>query len=131
MRQEKEIFDDLLALCTSPGYIHALATICFHDNMVPYAGELSAADFAGQYSPERLIRTEVNALVGLLIRRPIDFGIPSLDVTRDQIRRSYELLHELHQAMLSPTTEQLREGIQQSEVLELFGSGSFLREPIF
>ncbi len=33
-RGEQEVFDELQALCTSPGYIHALAHIGVRDNMI-------------------------------------------------------------------------------------------------
>jgi len=35
MRPEQEIFDELAKVCSSPGYIHAIAYLCFRDNMIP------------------------------------------------------------------------------------------------
>ena len=40
MRTEQEIFDDLATLCLSKGYIHALAAICFRDNIIGFKDEL-------------------------------------------------------------------------------------------
>lgn len=34
LRPEEEIFADLTVLCVKPGYIHALACICFRDKML-------------------------------------------------------------------------------------------------
>ena len=36
MRSEREVFADLAALCTSPGYVHALAFLAFRDNYIHY-----------------------------------------------------------------------------------------------
>ncbi len=33
MRSEQTIFDDLAKLCSLPGYVHAIAYLCFRDNM--------------------------------------------------------------------------------------------------
>src|SRR5687768_17065521 len=64
MRKEQEIFDELAALCISPGYIHALAGLCFRDNFVRYAGEMKPDDMAHMFSRSRLIRTETGTLAG-------------------------------------------------------------------
>jgi hypothetical protein len=40
-RPEQIIFDDLAHLCTSPGYVHALAYICLKDNFVGYVDTFS------------------------------------------------------------------------------------------
>ena len=33
MRSKQTIFDDLAKLCSLPGYVHAIAYLCFRDNM--------------------------------------------------------------------------------------------------
>lgn len=40
-RTEREIFQELAAVCTSQGYSHAIAYLCFRDNIVRYAGEIN------------------------------------------------------------------------------------------
>ena len=34
MRSEQVIFDEMAALCASPGYAHAIAYLCSRDNMI-------------------------------------------------------------------------------------------------
>ncbi len=68
MRKEQDIFDDLAQLCSSPGYAHALAHLCFRDNMVGYGEEVKAEDVMPLFSWTRLIRTEISTLIGLLIK---------------------------------------------------------------
>ena len=43
-RAESDVFAELAALCTSPGYVHALACICHQDNFITYEKEMKVAD---------------------------------------------------------------------------------------
>ena len=116
MRSEQEIFDDLAALCSSQGFIHAVAAICFRDTIISFSDELRAEDMA-QFSKLSLIRTEVTTLIGLMMRAPIDFSLPTPEAVSGYIKHSEALLEELHQAM-TPDFNQLT-------------SDKFLREMIF
>jgi len=40
-RSEQEAFNDLAKLCVSRGYVHAIAYLCFRDNMIGYAWKKS------------------------------------------------------------------------------------------
>ena len=131
MRSEQTIFDDLAALCVSKGFIHALATICFRDNTVGFADELTAEDIAKSFSPSRLIRTEVTTLIGLMMRALIDFSLPDPQLLSDYIEHSDALLRELHETMLPPVEEQLGTHVTYSPDTDQFSFGKFLRESIF
>ena len=43
-RPENEIFKDLSELCTKPGFIHVIATLCFRDTVVGYKDEILKAN---------------------------------------------------------------------------------------
>ena len=58
-RPENEIFKDLSELCTKPGFIHVIATLCFRDTVVGYKDEMKAKDMAHLFSKDRLVRTEL------------------------------------------------------------------------
>ena len=131
MRSEQTIFDDLAALCISKGFIHALATICFRDNTVGFADELTAEDIAKSFSPSRLIRTEVTTLIGLMMRAPIDFSLPEPQLLSDYIEHSDALLRELHETMLPPAEEQLGTHNALCPDTDQLSFGKFLRESIF
>lgn len=73
VRKEEEIFEELGKLCASPGYVHAIAHICFRDNVIAYKDEMKAEDMQHMFSRSRLIRTEVSTLIGLLVKKEIDF----------------------------------------------------------
>ena len=83
MRTEQAIFDELAVLCTSKGFIHAIAFLCARDNVVTFNEELKAEDTAHMYSYSRLIRTEMTTLIGLMMRAPIDFCCAT---TRDRFQ---------------------------------------------
>ena len=131
MRSEQEIFDELASLCTLPGYIHAIAAICFRDNIVLVTDELSSEDILNFFLESRLIRTETTTLIGLMMRAPIDFTLPKRKVISEYIEQTEALLKELHQAiqhaMIKPI---LSERITEPN-FNPFTLGEVLREPIF
>jgi hypothetical protein len=131
MRKEQEIFDELATLCTSSGYVHAIAYFCFRDSMVAYGEEMTAQDMQRLFSPEHLVRTEISTLIGLLITKDIDFALPTSAVIQQYITRTDELLEELHRAIAA----EIFDGLDIKEVVESgldpFNRGAAFREPIF
>lgn len=65
MRTEAEVFADLGVLCRSSGYVHALANICFRDNIVRYSDQVHPTHMLPMFSPDRLIRTEISGLAAV------------------------------------------------------------------
>lgn len=131
MRSEQDILHELANLCTSPGYVHAIAYLCYRDNTVSYAGEMTVEDMSPMFSPNRLIRTELSTLIGLLIKTQITYDPPSPAQLQQYIDRTYGLLEELHKAIAEQsfpkiTLEQIAPGDPSP-----FGRGEALREPIF
>jgi len=132
MRNEAEVFADLAVLCRSSGYVHALANICFRDNIVRYSGQMRAKDMLPMFSPDHLIRAEISTLIGLMIQGEVDWKMPSPRVVQEQMDRTDALLRELHDTFLPSFSDAIAE---QTKVpvkdLELLGRGEFLREAIF
>ena len=131
MRSEQAIFDELALLCSSQGYIHALAVMCFQDNIVGFKAELKAEDMAKMYSPSRLIRSEMTTLIGLMMRAPIALDVPAPDIVSMHISESRSLLEELHQAMLHTVTPTVEHRSRSAPAHESLTFGEYLREPIF
>jgi hypothetical protein len=98
-RSEQEIFSDLAALCCRPGYIHAVAYLCFRDNVILYEGNLKKSDMSKMFSPLRLIRTEINTLLGLMIKADIDWSLPAPKIVQEYIDATERLLEELHHCL--------------------------------
>ncbi|WP_373543973.1 SEC-C metal-binding domain-containing protein [Chamaesiphon sp.] len=130
-RNESEIFADLEKLCTSQGYVHVIAYFCFIDNTTSYADRISPEDLMRQLSPERLVRTEISTLVGLMFKQEIDFSIPDPEIFQGYIDSTKTLLEEIHHSMMAPVIENIIKNRDPQEKTSLLSSGLALREPIF
>lgn len=129
-RGESEVFAELADLCRSPGYAHALAYICHKDNFIRYDKEMTAQDMQTLFSRERLIRTEITTLIGLMAKHDLDLSIPIPTAMQTYIDRTYLLMDELHSAIGAPMFAGITTATaEQSE--DILSRGSFLREPIF
>jgi hypothetical protein len=98
-RSESVTFDELAVLCTSPGYVHAIAMFCFRDNVVRFDRELTVEDISHFHTGVGLTRSEISTLIGLLVKRPIDFRLPPPSVMQAYMNGTEQLLQELHEAM--------------------------------
>ena len=137
-RSEHEIFENLGALCCAPGYIHVLAFLSSRDNFIFYDGQLTSEDMAASYAPGRTIRTEFSTLMGLMMKRPIDFSVPSPGEMQALLEKTGALLTEMHSCFNQPMLEGLKQavvaqqaGLSIDQAPSLFQRGDVLREPIF
>jgi hypothetical protein len=131
-RPEAEIFAELSSLCTAPGYIHAIAYFSWRDNLIRYEGpKVVAKDIAHQHSHDKLIRTEISTLIGLMVQRPIDLSLPESDALETYIDRAEALLKELHLAMTKPWFEGWNPSAGEIPQTDAWGSAAAMREPIF
>ncbi|THD55227.1 MAG: hypothetical protein E8A46_05985 [Bradyrhizobium sp.] len=110
IRSEQEVFGELDALCGSPGYIHVLAYLSYRDNLISYDGQMTNEDMAASYVPERTIRTEFSTLMGLMLKHPIDFSVPTPPDMQELVDKTEGLLGELHSCLNEP----MFEGIKQT-----------------
>lgn len=130
-RSEREVFADLGILCAQPGYVHALAYLCFRDNMILYANEVTEQHLQKLYDPQRLVRTEINTLIGLMVKTEVDWALPSPATVQGYVELSERLLLELHHALSSAfSLTDVIEAHQRGEA-NPFGRGQAMREPIF
>ena len=128
---EQQIFEELGELCISPGYVQALAFICFNDNIIGIGDEVSGKDLLKMHSRDRLIRTETTTVIGLMLKAPIDFALPDPDTVQKYIGETYRLLKALHEAMSRPFFDRISPENLSHPTFNPFGFGSALREPIF
>jgi hypothetical protein len=129
VRREQDVFDELAELCLSPGFAHALAYLCFRDCVVAYVGELSAKDLMPLFSMERLVRTEISTLIGLLMKRMPDYSLPAPATVQEYVTRADALLHEIHQRMMPPFDVEAAKS--SGGTLNPYSSAEAMREPIF
>lgn len=130
-RPEQEIFRELEELCISPGYVHALAHLCFRDNIVLYDSQLEEEHMQDLLAPSRLIRTETNLLCGLMAKSNIDWNLPAPEVSRRYIEHTEELLEELHRAVTVNAFADLPDTAPIEGFSYLIESTPYFREPIF
>ncbi len=130
-RSEQAIFDELAALCTSPGYVHAVAYLCVRDNMIQYSGEMNAKDMQHLFSRNRLIRTETSTLIGLMLKSPIDYTLPAALILENYIESTEALLEEIHCTMTASFWQDIDHARIAEEGFNPFTCGAALREPIF
>ena len=134
VRSEQEIFNGLAALCVSPGYAHAIAYLCFRDHVVSYGDALKGEDYAKLFASDRLIRTEISTLIGLMVRAPRDLTIPDIKTLESFIERTETLLKELHDCLNEPAKAELRKAFADPgnpKDFNPFANAAALREPIF
>ncbi len=128
---ESAIFAELSDLCTSDGYIHALAFLSFRGNVVTYSEQVKPADFERLHSPDRLIGTELATLIGLMVKEPVSYTRPEPHTIQALIDRTDALLRELHEAMMKPWGEQFRAALASPSAASPLSHGPILREPMF
>lgn len=130
IRSETDVFADLARLCRSPGYVHAFAHLCWRDNLVRYAGQMKPEDMQKRFAPERLIRTELSTLLGLMVQAPWRSPHPGADAVCDMIAKTDMLMHQLHYSMPGSLAQWAigKDGLPD---MDAYGRGVALREPIF
>jgi len=130
-REELRILEDLTKLVGSPGYAHALAKICHRDNIIYVQGKLAPSDMDRLFSRERLIRTELTTLIGLMVKGPLDLSLQTTDVIEGYVTRTDALLQELHNSMSHPMFASMVEALKTGAEPPNPWHGPGMREPIF
>jgi len=126
-REESQILEDLATLAASPGYVHAVAHICHRDTVIRIKGKLKPSDLNRLFSWERLIRTELTTLIGLMAKKPLDLSLQPSDVVDSYVMRTDSLMNELHNAMSYPMFAAMLEAV----TLGTEPPDPGMREPIF
>lgn len=128
-RTEKEIFADLVSLCTEEGFAHAVAFICRRDNVVGMGEQLSGDDLAKHKSAQEiLIRTEISILIGCMCKRQISWNQPSSEKLQQMITRASTLLSEVHSRLIENAYAQFK--ASPNMPTDPTSSGEALREAV-
>jgi hypothetical protein len=130
-RDESEIFSDLANLCSSPGYIHVVAYLCYRDDTISYAEKITVDDMLKQYSSKRLLRTEISILLRLCCESEMLTEIPHPDFFQDYINKTDALLEELHYSMVASFPDISETMGKIDNTPHPLTNGRMLREAIF
>lgn len=132
LRTEAEVFQEIAALCASPGYIHAIAYFCFRDNLIKFNENLVVKDMGAHYEGSSLLRSEISTLIGLMARAPIGLELPAPQVLQTYVDRTDSLMGELHHAMMRGAFFGGKDwAALLAEGRDPFDDGAAMREPIF
>jgi len=130
LRKEPEIFEELGRLCLTPGYIHVIAYLTLRDTVIRFENQVTADSMNNLYGYSRLVRNEVNLLLGLVVKQKVDYSLPAPQLFSELVEQTEALLLEFHNAMSAEIwgsiEEPSLEGIDQ-----LSASGNVMREAIF
>jgi len=132
-RSESLIFADLESLCKENGYAHALAYLCYRDATIKFTKTLSFNDISDSYGFNKLIRNELSALVGLMIKGAMDFTHPGMEKIAELSNKTEELLEELHYKIAEPLIHRSSidvQGVVEGYILNPLNQGAILRESI-
>ncbi|HGU8071811.1 TPA: SEC-C metal-binding domain-containing protein [Escherichia coli] len=99
-KTEVEVFSELESLCTSHGFIHCLALLSCINNITIYEDKLNFKDVQHLYEKERLIRTEISTVAGLLLKSEININYPGEEALLKLYEDVNASLNILHSAML-------------------------------
>ncbi|MDO4637846.1 MAG: hypothetical protein Q4B13_09965 [Lautropia sp.] len=130
-RDESLIIEDLTNLTASPGYAHALAYICYRDNFIHYIDKLKPTDLDQVFNKDRLIRTELTTLIGLMVKGPLELFQPSPDMIDEYVRCTDALLKELHDSIAYPIWVSIFNAQNANVTPSSLWRGLAMREPIF
>ncbi|MEO9117335.1 MAG: SEC-C metal-binding domain-containing protein [Gemmatimonadaceae bacterium] len=92
---------------------------------------MKASDLQKLFSRDRLIRTEITTVLGLLARCPIDTTLPAPEVLKEYVTHTDILLQELHDAMGAPMRSIVKAAMEQQDGNIDLWRGEAMREPIF
>lgn len=130
-REEAQILGELEELAASPGFVHAVAQLCHRDNVIHIQGELKPADMDRLFSKERLLRTELMTLLGLMAKKALDLAPQKPEVIQGYVKRTDTLMEELHNAMSYPVFAAMFEAVKSGGAPPNPWQGPGMREPIF
>ena len=133
IQSKDEIIRLIENLTQEPGYIYSLSIILSQDLFL-IAGEVSDIDWQ-----ERLSFQELSFLIGFLVKNKIEFNwIPSEEVAKSQVERTYNYFKALHHAHFVPFSKKILAEIEKPQsdnfreaFQEFFSNGEFMQEPIF
>jgi SEC-C motif len=130
-RSEPEIFADLERVCRSPGYIHVFSSLVVKNTFVAYGETITGEDFENTFGDDRLIRTELCTLQGLMLKGDLDFSRPTNEHLGAMEHDTLRLLEEMHHILASGVRSRIDQALEDAQPREEFSHGETLREPVF
>lgn len=131
MSVEMSKFQELETLCSERGFLHAYSFLSRRDCTLGFLGGLKSDDLMHLFGPERLIKTELSTLHGLILKA----GYNTAEIDRGKIielvERAEKLLSEIHDELKRSYYSRFTEKNMQLSMSEFFSEPNMIRESIF
>ncbi|HHF2953599.1 TPA: YecA family protein [Vibrio diabolicus] len=131
MSLENTTFEKLEELCSREGFIHVLSYLARRDCTFGYQGGLTGENLGHFYSPERLIRTELSTLHGLVQKSGINTVKISDEEIRDWSLEAEKLLAEVHESLKASTYQRFTDENMKLNMEDFFSQEDIIREYVF
>ncbi|MFS1960090.1 YecA family protein [Vibrio lentus] len=128
---EKAAFLKLEELCSRDGFIHVLSYLSRRDCTFGYQGGVSGENLGHFYSPDRLIRTELSVLHGLILKAGSTTVNISDDKVRDWCLEAEGLLLEIHEALKDSGYQRFTKDNMKLGMEDFFSHEDIIREYVF
>lgn len=128
---EKNKFQELEALCGQSGFIHVLSYLCRRDCTFGYQGAVTGGSLAHFYTNERLIRTELSVLHGLIQKSGLsEVAISDVEI-HDWSQEAEKLLAEIHESFKASGQQRFTKENMKLSMEDFFSQEDIIREYIF
>ncbi|OEE85937.1 SecA-like protein [Enterovibrio norvegicus FF-162] len=128
---EQQKFEKLESICSRDGFIHVFSYLCRRDCTFGYQEGLQGGDLNHFYSKERLIRTELSLLHGLIKKA----GFNSKELTDLEIKEwaieTENLLIEMHEVFSSSFGRMFSQENTKLDMESFFSQEEIIRESVF
>ncbi|PTO54672.1 SEC-C metal-binding domain-containing protein [Vibrio splendidus] len=128
---ERVAFLKLEELCGRDGFIHVLSYLSRRDCTFGYQGGVTGENLGHFYSPDRLIRTELSVLHGLIQKSGITTVNISDEEIRDWSREAEEILEEIHEVLKDSGYQRFTKENMKLGMEDFFSHEDIIREYVF
>ncbi|MCF7744589.1 SEC-C domain-containing protein [Aeromonas veronii] len=131
MSAEMKTFEQLAALCSQPGFLHAYSYLCRRDCMLDIFGGLKSNDLITLDPQSKLIRTELSTLHGLIVKAGYNIDEVSSDIFLTVVSEAERLLAEIHDSLRMSCFNRFTEENLKLSMSEFFSEPDMIRESIY
>ncbi|WP_318515894.1 NERD domain-containing protein [Photobacterium leiognathi] len=132
IKDEAELLEELKTLCSKPGFIHAFTYLCRRDGTVSFVGGIKYEDLLKFYGNERLIRTELSTLHGLMLKSGYNTAPIDSKLIEEYANSAESILEKIHDTMKQGIADRFTpDNLKKMSMEEFFSHPAALRESIF
>ncbi len=131
MTNEQSKFAELEELCKREGFIHAYSYLCYRDCTIGFQGGLKSEDLSHLTSSERLIKTELSTLHGLMLKSGYDTKEIGSEELAELVDSADRILKDIHGAIKESGMRRFTLDNMKLSMGDFFSEKDIIREFIF